>query len=408
MSEESTKKLKYFYDFGYNKLGPLLLCFSNWLYSELSKNDINKVFFLARDGYIMKRAFDIVNKNSKIKSSYFYASRRAIIVPSLWEINTKNEIFERIVFNKNISLKNFFKKIGLEDKNLDTIIEKYNYKYEDIIEINNREQRFNDMLEDLFPIIKENAKEERNALKEYIKKEHFEGKVAIVDIGWYGSMQKAFESILDEIDIFGYYFGLVPNCKICKEKSYGFLFDTNKNEANYHKLHYFINNFEFLFLAQHGSVKKFTNLGKEVVFYEYEYNNTNEAIWAKVIQDSAIEYIKNHYRDLIPYEETVNKFFKVFLFPKYKDAKFFGDVQFKDDNFKYIAKPQKIYKYVINPKNLKKDFIDSAWRIGFMKKMFIIPLPYCSINNLIRKIFSTKKDDKNGKKQKNFNNNASI
>ena len=408
MSEENTVELKYFHDFGYNKLGPLLLCFSNWIYNELNKNNINKVFFLARDGYIMKQAFDIVNKNPKIKSSYFYASRRSIIVPSLCKINKTDEIFERIAFNKSISLRNFLKKVGLEDVNLDAIIEKYNYKYEDIIEINNREQRFNNMLDDLFPIIKENAKEEWIAFKEYIKEEKFEGKVAIVDIGWYGSMQKAFETILDGVDIFGYYFGLVPNCKICKKNSYGFLFDTNKNEMNYHKLHYFINNFEFLFLAQHGSVKRFINSDEKVVLYEYEYNNRNEAVWAKNIQDSAMEYIKNYYGDLISYEETVNKFFKVFLFPRYKDANFFGNVQFKDDNFKYIAKPQKMYQYVINPKRLKKDFVDSAWRIGFMKKLFIIPLPYYSINNLIRNLFSTKKDDKNGKKQKNINNNSSI
>ena len=97
MSEENTVELKYFHDFGYNKLGPLLLCFSNWIYNELNKNNINKVFFLARDGYIMKQAFDIVNKNPKIKSSYFYASRRSIIVPSLCKINKTDEVADNFI-----------------------------------------------------------------------------------------------------------------------------------------------------------------------------------------------------------------------------------------------------------------------------------------------------------------------
>ena len=73
-----------------------------------------------------------------------------------------------------------------------------------------------------------------------------------------------------------------------------------------------------------------------------------------------------------------------FLNPNLKTAQLFGNIKFKDDEFKYIAKPQKFLSYIFKITNLKLDFINSAWRIGFMKR-FIIPLPYYKINCFLRK-----------------------
>ena len=85
MKEEDKKDLTFYFDFGYKNFGPILVGFSNWLNDEFKKKDIKKVFFLARDGYIMKKAFDYLY-GDKYNTKYFYASRRAIIVPSLWKL----------------------------------------------------------------------------------------------------------------------------------------------------------------------------------------------------------------------------------------------------------------------------------------------------------------------------------
>jgi len=135
---QENKIIQFFSDFGYEKFGPLLLIFSKWLQKELEKKQIKKVYFLARDGFIMKKAFDIVNDNKNIKSSYFYASRRSIIVPSLWKLNKADEILDVIAFNKNISIKSFLKKVGLDNyKKVEYFLIKYNYALDTSINLVN-------------------------------------------------------------------------------------------------------------------------------------------------------------------------------------------------------------------------------------------------------------------------------
>lgn len=381
---QENKIIQFFSDFGYEKFGPLLLLFSKWLQKELEKKQIKKVYFLARDGFIMKKAFDIVNDNKNIKSSYFYASRRSIIVPSLWKLNKADEIFDVIAFNKNISIKSFLKKVGLDNyKKVEYFLIKYNYTLDTSINLVNS-KNFKNFLKEIFPLIKENSKQEYISFQKYIEVEKFTGKVAIVDIGWFGSMQKALNNIVNDANVYGYYFGLIPDAKMCND-SFGFLFDTNKNKDIYEKFHYFINIFEFLFLAQHGSVKRFINNQEFVEFYEYEYKNMIEKDIAETIQKEALKYIATNKNEKLSHKEVINNFMSEFLNPNLKTAQLFGNIKFKDDEFKYIAKPQKFLNYIFKITNLKLDFINSAWRIGFMKRLFIIPLPYYKINCFLRK-----------------------
>ncbi len=379
---------KYFEKFGYNYFGPLLLCYSNWLIKNLEENNIDKVYFLARDGYIMKQVFDIVN-NSKIKSYYFYASRRAVIVPYLWMIKNKEEIFKVIAFNKKITVQSFIKKVGLEDYDLTHILERYNYNL--LTEINTEElESFNDFFEEIFPLIKENSKKEWKSLNNYAKKNSFEGKIAIVDIGWNGTMQNAFQKLYKDYDFVGYYFGIVPFNHFNNLNLNGYIFDKNKNIEFYHKMHYFINIFEFLFLAQHGSVKRYLENGKDVEFYKYEYENSIEKNIVQYIQKFAIKYVNDNKNAKLNDDRVIKRFINYFLRPSYKTAKLFGNLKFKDDEFKYIAKPDKKINYIKKPKKLLKDFLDSSWRIGFLKRVLMLPFPYYSFNNIVRKIYLSK------------------
>ena len=73
-----------YYNFGYNVFGILLYGFNRFLHEDLEKKKINNVFFFARDGYIIKKAYDIMYSNDSIKSHYMYASRRSLRVPRIW------------------------------------------------------------------------------------------------------------------------------------------------------------------------------------------------------------------------------------------------------------------------------------------------------------------------------------
>lgn len=377
----------YFYKFGYNCFGPLLISFSQWLKKELKKRNIKKVFFLARDGFVLKKAFDCI-KDDDVDTKYFYASRRSIIIPSLWKCETPNEIFESIAFKKKIRIKTFFKKVGLDDYNAEKIIKKYNFNYEKDYEIEDIKNN-TEFLDEVFSIIKENSKSEWQSFIKYKEYMNFNGKIAIVDIGWYGTMQKALEKICTDIDIDGFYMALVPESGYYNsEKYHGFISDKIHDKELYNKLHYFISIFEFLFLAQHGSVKRFNTSNEFVELYEYEYKDKDEKMYAAQIQKGGLEYVQTHKSDnSLDKEDALKNLFYVMLSPKMQDVKMFGDIMFVDDEKKYMAKPKSIIFYIFHNKKFIQDFKHSSWRIGFLKRLLKVKLPYYRINNLIRKIF---------------------
>ena len=70
-----------YYKFGAEYFGPFLYGFTHWLYSSVNQKKYSKIFFLSRDGYIMKQAFDIFNTNH-IECEYVYFSLIVKVVVS--------------------------------------------------------------------------------------------------------------------------------------------------------------------------------------------------------------------------------------------------------------------------------------------------------------------------------------
>ena len=101
-------------EIGFEYLGPLFLGFSNWLMKNLKSNNIDKVFFLSRDGFVMKKSFDLLCSDN-INSKYLYVSRKGLIVPALYYFNSFEDMLEltNIEVLKNFTYDLFINKVGL-------------------------------------------------------------------------------------------------------------------------------------------------------------------------------------------------------------------------------------------------------------------------------------------------------
>lgn len=392
-----------FSSIGFDYFGPLLLCFSKWLLSELKQNKIDRVFFLSRDGYIMKRAFDIINKEN-IKSDYFYASRRAVIVPSLKEYADIYDVFSCMHLSEDIKMKSLLKKIGLDDLlNNQSTIDSLNIEIEKEEKLSNilNKKQYIEIFQKLYPLIIDNSIKEYKSFINYKNIHNFTGNVAIVDIGWFGNIQHALEKLKLDTRIRGYYMGIEPRKNYQNtQKMSGFIFETNRNYDYFLMEHNFNSIFEMLFLGRHGSVKRYnSNEGYGVEFYEYEYEGLKEKNNIINLQDSAIEFVKEFYKSgLIEYlvddlSISFERLANIFLNPSLNIAKQFGDMVFLDDEKMYIAKPKRGI-YYLNPKKLIHDYKRSIWRIGFLKRVFKLKLPYYKINMYIRKHYLKTKGQK--------------
>lgn len=89
-----------YYLFAIESLSPLLYGFSKWLNNLVTKNKIQKLFFLARDGFLLEKVYSEICKNSPIEVRYLYVSRRALRLPVLYTINNYEDFVMLIPKNK--------------------------------------------------------------------------------------------------------------------------------------------------------------------------------------------------------------------------------------------------------------------------------------------------------------------
>lgn len=69
----------YAYRIGYGFVGVALYAYVDWILKQSNKRNIKKLYFIARDGYILKKIADIIIEKYKfdIKTFYLYGSRNA-------------------------------------------------------------------------------------------------------------------------------------------------------------------------------------------------------------------------------------------------------------------------------------------------------------------------------------------
>lgn len=82
------------YEFGCSLSGPILYNYINFVTNQALSRKIKTLYFVARDGYILKQIADIIikNKNLDIKTKYIYGSRLA------WRIPDENNIVDYLKY----------------------------------------------------------------------------------------------------------------------------------------------------------------------------------------------------------------------------------------------------------------------------------------------------------------------
>ena len=74
---------------GYYALGGYLLAIAQWVKEQAIKHKMPCIHFVARDGWLVKKAFDIIN-DSATESNYIRLSRKALM---LCDVNNKDDVY---------------------------------------------------------------------------------------------------------------------------------------------------------------------------------------------------------------------------------------------------------------------------------------------------------------------------
>lgn len=406
----SSKENEYF-RFGFEYFGPILWGFAHWLNDQAERNRDERLFFLSRDGYIMKRAFEICIPNPTVEISYLEVSRRSLRVPLLWKNADFDSLLDMLPPSKRITMEAFFECVGLDIKQYSEVLSECGFSENSVFDRRTISQ--NENLKTLFQMIKmdmiANSKRDYSLLECYLMQEQLKGRFSVVDIGWAGSMQRYITQTLTQMgiahDMRGYYIGVADyytrNTRYQNDMELrGFLFDFQNDNAAIDFRRSFVGLFETFFLEQDGSVLNYEESadGQKARGvrgpYEYIVNGVEEREQrcVKEIQRGALEFCKEieHFSvvrsEMFAPFELFQGLYQRATEPDKKMIEMFADFRFLDDGaVQKLASPEKLQQYILHPNRLKNDFLASRWKNGFMKRLFILPLPYEKIYQFLRR-----------------------
>ncbi len=392
-----------YYRFGYETFGIILYGFCRWMLEDLKKREIKQILFFSRDGYIMKKAFEKMPESRDFDINYIYVSRRSLRVPLLWR--SSHATLEAICPTRYISIEDLLVSLGIEPVEYKDVINKYGFAFTTVVKDSEIEKNpfLSGLLDEIWKKVTANSIAEYQSLKNYLEQFALSEKVAVVDIGWRGSMQYYLNIILSvmgkRVSLIGYYITLSSSMQRGLNM-HGYLKDVDGNGNGCDLLRAYVGLIETLFLKSEGSVKRYQDLGNGNAapeLFPCEYINSNGEFSKEInavsrIQKGALDFIEQYLntesakKDRFSCETAFANLNRFGNRPTTKALRMFADFRFYNNgSITHLAKAGSLIKYIIHPRKLVEDFYGCRWRTGFMKNLFKIPLPYYSFFQILMK-----------------------
>ncbi|MDE7361546.1 MAG: hypothetical protein K2N38_06380 [Oscillospiraceae bacterium] len=329
---------------------PVMCDFVGWVLRSAVSSGITRLYFLARDGWIMYNIARIVAERNKldIELRYLYCSRMSLRNAALEDLGAEAY---RYLLEGGFALtpRTILGRLGLDGDERAGVYSDIGFAEDENIELGKtaaaeicNKLRNSAVYNDY---IRKVSRANKALALGYLRQEGLldDVKYALVDSGWTGSMQRMFRVLTGRRQT-GYYFGLYakPNTEDGEFNAY--LFDRNTPPRLVSK---FNNNlFETLCSAPHGMTTGYERRGDEYFPLLKEKDNLNSGsrlpeIQERMLYERAREYI-------LPEEYGNMKRRQAFAFPllatlMYKPtaevAEEYGALRFSDDPAELYAFP---------------------------------------------------------------------
>lgn len=188
--------------------GPLLYSYVSWILKTSMQKNIKNLYFIARDGYILKQIADIFITKEKlnIKSHYLYGSRKAWRLPALTIEN--QDLYKQFIKAAMFSPSKLASTLGLSDQDLKKRLPNDLKAYDKCMTSSQLKRLENYLIDDysLCELIVKNNQEKRVEVINYLHKEINEQENnAFVDLDGSGFSQNCLASYFNK-EIISFYF----------------------------------------------------------------------------------------------------------------------------------------------------------------------------------------------------------
>lgn len=388
------KERSEYYDFGFQYFGPFLYGFTEWLRRRLEEEQLTKVFFFSRDGYMMQKAYELLVPDAP-KTEYVYFSRKSLRQSLLWKCDGFRESLRYLTYENFISVGRLLDYYGFGEEEREAVAKQHGFDLAKDLPwaTLSENETAKEVYRTLEQEICQKSRAQYDLLEDYLDAIGMEGRVAIVDIGWIGSMQYALEEFARmsgrDLQVSGFYVGMNPENPVAGPAE-GYLY--NKEDLTLRKsLLCFFGGLEKLFQSLEGSTDGYAREGGTVVPtlapYEYEEDARVQG-FIREWQQGALDFVAllqsdpkaPAVRDLKDYAMPLVDFGKA---PPLWGVKLFSFFYNVDGTKQYFVAQKPLWKY--GPKELLHDLSNSVWKTGFMKSVLKVPFPYFKIYDLLRK-----------------------
>ena len=218
-----------YYQYGFEVVGLMLYGLCCWLHERFTENKHDKVFFLSRDGYLMQEAYNKLFGERAVKNSYLYVSRNSLLMPRIWINPSLDNILDFVTTFEYLDLNQLCDILDIDTAKVYDVWEKCGLGRNESMPKKQfiHDERVNAFFEHFKGEIVMKSREKFSVLTEYLKQEGFYGNVAVVDIGWAGSMQRFLGECLKQanidVQIYGYYLSMTPHIAVNASEAEGYI-----------------------------------------------------------------------------------------------------------------------------------------------------------------------------------------
>ncbi|WP_306568832.1 hypothetical protein [Faecalispora jeddahensis] len=242
---------------------PVLFNYVWWVLTEAKKQGLRRLYFLARDGYVLEKiAQKFVSKfNLDIECRYLYCSRKSLRMPTYHLIGDEtyrllflggyhvslSDILDRVELTQ-VERKEVLREVNLSSEDIDKKLTKF--QLEAITNLLRRSEK-------LRTYVIEKSQQVYNNTIHYFEQEGLLDTLpfAIVDSGWTGSMQRSLRQLLESAGwrgvMHGFYFGMYEQPKEKRDGNY-YCWYFSKTVRVQNRILFCNNVFECMLSAPHG------------------------------------------------------------------------------------------------------------------------------------------------------------
>lgn len=380
----------FWWRFGYAVAGPMLSAFALWLQARFREDGIDRAYFLLRDGEIVLDVYNaMVGDREGPATSLLESSRRAFVVPAL--ASGRESITSQLLACENARpAREFLERFGLRAADFTAAFRAVGLPSPDVIIAPDDRVGLTKLLallrrSDVATALVARSRAERQLLLGYLAQEGVlqPGRIALVDIGWNGTIQKALAAVgtLETVplDLHGYYLGTLP--PITKDlgggTSRGFLFDAGKPAEHANAVLHLRQLVEFICTTTRGSLRSFRRDGTRVVPVHGTVDHpAGQQAHIVALRDGALAYARGLRAERRTFGEqpisaaaAIRHLARTILTPTTEEAHAIGDIRHGDglgaDRLRALGA---FSDGAFTPETLQRDHARAYWPAGLIAR----------------------------------------